>query len=65
MLDWDHTEIVELNIFVKHILEKLPNFELLRPLLGFIKKYTKLVPLLKFVDGFDFVLKRHNEKNNF
>ena len=29
MLDWDHTEIVELQLFAKQILGKVPNFELL------------------------------------
>ena len=65
MLDWDHTEIVEIQTFTKQILGKVPNFELLRPLRGFIKKCTKLVPLAEFVDGFDFVLERHNQNNNF
>ena len=32
ILDWDHTEIVELQTFVKQILGKVSNFELLRPL---------------------------------
>ena len=32
MLDWDHTESVQLQTFAKQILEKVPNFELLRPL---------------------------------
>ena len=30
VLDWDHTEIVELQIFAKQILGKVPNFKLLR-----------------------------------
>ena len=37
MLDWDHTEIVELKTFAKQILGKVPKFE--------------LVPLVEFVDG--------------
>ena len=65
MLDCDHTEIVELQTFAKQILGKVPNFELLQPLRGFIKKCTNLVPLVEFVDGFGFVLERHNENNNF
>ena len=66
MLDWDHTEIVELQNFAKKILGKVPNIELLCLLQGFIKNCTKLVPLVEFVDGFDFVLlERHSENNNF
>ena len=65
ILDWDHTEIVKLQTFAKQILGKVPNFQLLRPLQGFIKKCTKLVPLVKFVDAFDFVLERHYENKNF
>ena len=41
MLDWDHINIVELQNFAKQIVEKVPNFELLQPLQGFIKKCTK------------------------
>ena len=37
MLDWDHTEIVELKTFAKQILGKVPKSE--------------LVPLVEFVDG--------------
>ena len=51
MLNCDHTVIVELQTFAKQILVKFPNFELLPPLGGFIKKCTKLVPLVEFVDG--------------
>ena len=64
MLDWDHTESFELQTFAKQILRKVSNFELLRPLGGLIKKSTKLVPLVEFLDGFDFALERHNENNN-
>ena len=60
MLDWAHKEIVELQTFAKQILGKVPNFELLRPLRSFIKKCAKPVPLVEFVDGFDFTLERHN-----
>ena len=64
-LDWDHTEIVEPQSFAKKIFGKVPNFELLLPLHGFIKNCTKLVPLVESVDGFDFVLERYNEDTNF
>ena len=60
MLDGAHKEIFELQTFAKQILGKFPNFGLLRPLRSFIKKCTKSVPLVKFVDGFDFKLERHN-----
>ena len=65
ILDWDHTEIVELQTFAKQILGNVPNFKLSRPLRGFIRKCTKLVSLVQFVDVFHFVLERHNENNNF
>ena len=60
-----HTETVELQTLAKHILGKVPNFQLLQPLRDFIKKCTKLVPLVVFVDGFDFVSERHNQNKNF
>ena len=60
MLDWAYKEIVELKPFAKQILGKVSNFELLRPLRSFIKKCTKSIPLVEFVDGFDFTLERHN-----
>ena len=44
----------------KQILVKVQNFELLRPLRSFIKKPTKSVPLVEFVDGFDFTLERQD-----
>ena len=65
MFDWNHTEIVELQTFAKQILGIVPNFELLRPLRGFVKKCRKLLPLVEFLDGFDFVLERHNGNSNF
>ena len=64
MLDWDHTEIVQLQTFAKQILGKVLNCELLLPLRG-IKNCKKLVPLVEFLDGFGFVLERHNEINKF
>ena len=60
MLDWAHKEIVELQTFAKQIIRKLPNFELLQPLQSLIKKCTKSVPLVEFVDCFNFTLERHN-----
>ena len=65
LLDWAHKENVEVQTFAKQILGKIPNFELLRPLRSFIKKCTKSIPLVEFVDGFDFTLEMHNQENNF
>ena len=56
MLDWAHEEIVELQTFTEQNLGKVPNFGLLRPLRSVIKKCTKSVPLVEFVDCFDFTL---------
>ena len=60
LLDWAHKELVEIQTFAKRIFGKVPNFESLLPLRSFIKKCTKSVPSVKFVDGFDFTLERHN-----
>ena len=60
LLDWALKEIFELQILAKQILGKEPNFELLRPFRNFIKKCTKSLPLVEFVDGFDFTLEMHN-----
>ena len=60
LLDCAHKQIIELQTFAKQILGKITNFELLRPLWNFIKKCTKSVPLVEFVDGFDFTLEIHN-----
>ena len=65
LLDWAHKEIVELQTFAKQIIGNIPNFELLRPLWSFIKKCTKSIPLVEFVDGFDFTLEMYNQENNF
>ena len=56
LLDWAHKENVEVQTFAKQILGKIPNFELLRP---------KSIPLVEFVDGFDFTLEMRNQENNF
>ena len=54
--DWVHTEVSELHGFAKEILGKVPTFELLRPVRIYIKKCAKLIPQIKFVDEFDFVV---------
>ena len=56
ILDWAHTEVSELHGFAKEILGKVPTFEFLRPVRIYIKKYAKLIPQIKFVDKFDFVV---------
>ena len=58
VLDWAHTEVSELLGFTKEILGKVPTFELLRPVGTYIKKCAKLIPQIKFVDEFDFVLEK-------
>ena len=60
LLDWAHKELVEIQTFAKRILGKVPNFELFLSLQSFMKKCTKLVSSVKFVDGFDFTSERHN-----
>ena len=56
VLDWAHTEVLELHGFAKDILGKVAAFELLRLVRTYIKKCTKLVPQIKFVDKFDFLV---------
>ena len=58
VLDWAHTEVSELHGFAKEILGKVPTFELLRPVRTYIKKWAKLIPQVKFVDEFDFVVEK-------
>ena len=56
VLGWAHIGISELHGFAKEILGKVPTFEFLRPVRIYIKKYAKLIPQIKFVDKFDFVV---------
>ena len=58
VLDWAHTEVSELHGFAKEILGKVRTFELLRPVRTYIKKWAKLIPQVKFVDEFDFVVEK-------
>ena len=44
---------------------KSPQFWIITTAARFYKKCTKLVPLIEFLDGFDFVLERLNENYNF
>ena len=46
--------IIELKNFGKEILGKIPNFELMKPIRNFMKKYAKLTPQVQFVDNFGF-----------
>ena len=48
VLDWVHTRVSELHGFAT-----VPTFELLRPVRTYIKKCTKFLPQIKFVDEFD------------
>ena len=53
VLDWAHTEVLELHGFAKEIIGKVPTFEMLRLIRNYIKKCAKLIPHTKFVDEFD------------
>ena len=55
VLDWAHSEILQLHDFSKEILCKVPTFELLRRVRIFIKKCTRLIPQIAFVHEFDFL----------
>ena len=54
VLDW--AQVSELHGFAKDILGKVVTFELLRLVRTYIKKCTKLVPQIKFVGKFDFLV---------
>ena len=56
VLDQAHTDVSELHGFAKEILGKVPTFEWLRPVRTYIKKCAKLIPQIKFVDEFGFVV---------
>lgn len=48
LLQWLHNDVEELKSFGEVILGKVPNFEYLRSLRGFIKKCVKSVPKVEF-----------------
>ena len=56
VLDWAHTEVSQLYGFGKKIPGKVPTFELLGPVRTYIKKCTKSIPQIKFVDKFNFLV---------
>ena len=56
MFVWNHFEIKELRNFGENIIGKVPDFELLKPLGAYIKKLSKVVPVVNFVDQIDFTL---------
>jgi len=58
ILSWAHVEVLELNNSAKEILGKVPTFDLLKPLRGYIKKCNSSVPQVQFIDEFDFVVER-------
>ena len=49
---WNYYEILELNSFGKNIDGKMSNFELTKPLRTYVKKCSKLVPVVEFIDRF-------------
>ena len=50
-------EVSELHSFAKEILgKKVPTFKLLRPVRTYIKNYAKLIPQIRLVDEFDFLV---------
>ena len=49
-------QVSELHGFAKEILGKVSTFELLRPVRTYIKKCAKLIPQIKFLNEFDFVV---------
>ena len=54
VLNWTHTGVSELHVFATGSLGKVPTFQLPRSVRTYIKKCTKLIPQIKFVDEFDF-----------
>ena len=58
ILTWEHTEVLELCSFEKSIIGIVPDFDSLKPLRTFIKKLSKSVPAVEFIDGFDFSVEK-------
>ena len=65
VLYWAHTEVLELHGFAKEILGKVSIFELLRPVRFYIKKCARLIPQIKSLDEFDFVVETNDLKSYF
>ena len=65
VLYWAHTEVLELYGFAKEILGKVSIFELLRPVRFYIKKCARLIPQIKSLDEFDFVVETNDLKSYF
>ena len=56
ILTWAHNDVTELHGFGKVIIGKIPDFESLKMLRVFIKRHSKLVPLVEFIDELEFSL---------
>ena len=50
ILEWNHNEICKVNIIGQKLIGKIPNFDGLKPLRGYIKQFCKRIPILNFVD---------------
>ena len=54
MLTWTHNDVTELHGFGKYNIGKIPHYESLKMLRAFIKRNSKSVPLVEFIDELDF-----------